>query len=221
MTDSHADLDRTADEAAHFWEDVYARRGDRVWSGRPNPILAETARTMPPGTALDLGCGEGGDSVWLAAQGWQVTAVDISTTALSRATAHAAAAGSAVARRLTVERHDLARTFPAGAFDLVNAQYMQTPFALPRARVFRQAAHALVPGGLLLIVDHGSVRPWAWDPDPNTHFPTPEEIFEALDLDCAVWRPERLDTPRREATGPDGQTATVTDTVIAVRRLAA
>ncbi|MFI6576756.1 methyltransferase domain-containing protein [Nocardiopsis sp. NPDC050513] len=220
MTDDSPDADRNPDEAARFWERLHTQREERHWSGRPNPVLVETAHAIAPGTALDLGSGGGGDAVWLAARGWRVTAADISATALSRAASHASAAGAAVARRLTVERHDLARTFPAGSFDLVNAHYLQTPFALPRARVLRRAARALTPGGLLLVVDHGSERPWSWSSGQDTRFPAPEEVFDALALDPAAWRPERLDTPRREATGPDGETATVTDTVVAVRRLA-
>ncbi|MFE2025657.1 hypothetical protein ACFW9V_11005 [Streptomyces hygroscopicus] len=78
----------------------------------------------------------------------------------------------------------------------------------------------LTPGGVLLIVDHGSVRPWAWNTDPGTRFPSPEDIYDELALDTARWTPQRLATPQRVATGPGGQTATVTDTVVAVRRLA-
>jgi SAM-dependent methyltransferase len=203
-------------EAEHFWENHYS---GRVWKGDPNPLLVETAEALTPGSALDLGCGEGADAVWLAARGWRVTAVDIADAALRRTTEHAAAAGAA--DRLTTRRHDLAVTFPEGTFDLISAQYLQTPFDLPRTRVFDKAAHALAPGGLLLIVDHGSVRPWAWNTDPDQHFPAPADIFGELGLDPARWQPERLDRPRRQATGPDGQTATVTDTVIAIRRLPA
>ncbi|MYV96893.1 class I SAM-dependent methyltransferase [Streptomyces sp. SID3343] len=205
-----------ADEAARFWEDLYSGR-DKLWRGAPNPLLAETADRLTPGRALDLGCGEGGDAVWLAVWGWQVTAVDIAPTALERTARHAAEAG--VADRVTTERHDLAATFPAGTFDLVSAQYFETPFALPRADVLRRAAHALTPGGILLVVDHGSVRPWAWNSDPDTRFPSPEDIHDELALDPAGWTAERLARPVREATGPDGQTAAVTDTVVAVRRL--
>ena len=78
--------------AADFWEQRYAQR-PRVWSGSVNTTLAAVARGLVVGTALDLGCGEGGDAIWLARGGWQVTAVDISTTALERARTAAAAAG--------------------------------------------------------------------------------------------------------------------------------
>jgi hypothetical protein len=76
----------------------------------------------------------------------------------------------------------------------------------------------VAPGGLLLIVDHASVSPWSWA-DPHTRFPTPEETLAALDLGPGRWRTERLGAPERQATGSNGQAATVTDNVIAVRRL--
>jgi 2-polyprenyl-3-methyl-5-hydroxy-6-metoxy-1,4-benzoquinol methylase len=57
-------------EAEWFWEDHYHRR-ERVWSGRPNPALVDVVGSLRPGTALDLGCGEGGDAIWLARQGWR------------------------------------------------------------------------------------------------------------------------------------------------------
>jgi SAM-dependent methyltransferase len=204
-------------DAAQFWENLY-RGKDAVWKGTPNPLLAETAAQLtPPGHALDLGCGEGGDTIWLATHGWQVTAVDIAPSALQRVAQHAAHEG--VADRVTPQLHDLAGTFPAGTFDFISAQYLQTPYDFPRADVLRQAARALAVGGLLLIVDHGSVRPWAWNTDPDTHFPSAEEIYDDLALDPARWIPQRLAAPQREATGPNGQTASVTDTVVAVRRI--
>jgi SAM-dependent methyltransferase len=204
-------------EAERFWEGHYRGHG-RVWSGRANPVLVDVVEQLRPGTALDLGCGEGGDAVWLARQGWRVTAVDVSVTALDRASAHAYKAG--VADRIDFQRHDLARTFPVGAFDLVSAQYLHSPVEFPRDRVLRAAASAVEPGGLLLIVGHGSVRPWSWNHDPHTCFPTPEEVLASLDLRPGTWRTELLGSPERQAIGPNGQPATVTDNVVAVRRLA-
>src|SRR5205814_628062 len=113
------------EEAA--WEERY-RTQPKIWSGRPNPQLVAEATGLTPGRALDVGCGEGADAVWLAQRGWTVTAVDISTTALERAAAHAADAGSQVAERITWTHADLRDHRPTeGAFDLVSAQFMHLP----------------------------------------------------------------------------------------------
>ena len=205
-------------EAERFWEDHYRRR-EQVWSGNANAVLVDVVGGLPPGAALDLGCGEGGDAIWLARQGWRVTAIDISATALQRVAARASAAG--VADRVECERHDLARTFPAGRFDLVSAQYLHTPVDFPRARVLQAAARAVAVGGLLLIVEHASIAPWSWNQDPQTRFPTPEQILASLDLTLAQWHIERLAAPARQATGPGGRVATVTDNIVAIRRLIA
>ncbi len=202
-------------QAEQFWERHY-RGHERLWSGRANPVLVDVAGSLPAGAALDLGCGEGGDAIWLARLGWRVTAVDVSVTALDRASTHAVTAG--VEARIDFQQHDLAHTLPAGAFDLISAQYLQSPVEFPRDRVLQAAAQAVAPGGLLLIVTHASVAPWSWA-DPNTRFSTPEEALAALELDPKPWRTERLGAPERQATGPNGESATVTDNVIALRRL--
>ena len=196
-------------EAEQFWEDRYHQRG-RVWSGRPNPVLVDVVGSLRPGRALDLGCGEGGDAIWLAQQGWRVTAVDVSATALDRAAEDAATAG--VADRIDFQRHDLALTFPSGAFELVSAQYLHSPIEFPRVHVLQQAASAVTPGGLLLIVDHASTSPGSWA--------YPEETLALLELSHDEWHTERLEAREREAARPNGQRVTVTDNVIALRRLA-
>ena len=199
-----------------FWERHYRTR--HTWGGEGvNPLLAEIAAPLRPGTALDLGCGAGGDAVWLARQGWHVTAVDISATAVQRLRDRAGDLG--FADRVVAERHDLAASFPDGRFDLVSAQYFQTPFALDRGRILRTAAEALRPGGLLLIVDHGSTAPWSWNQDPDVQFPTPAEMAADLALDMAHWPVRRADMPSRSATGPGGRTATVVDNVLLLQRV--
>ncbi|KUF16105.1 class I SAM-dependent methyltransferase [Streptomyces silvensis] len=205
------------EDATRFWERHYSTR--RTWGTRVNPLLAETAAALRPGTALDLGCGAGGDTIWLAQQGWNVTAVDISGTAVTQVQARADELG--VADRVTTERHDLSESFPDGRYDLVSAQYFHTPFPMARTQVLRAAARALLPGGLLLIVDHGSTAPWSWNQDPDIHYPTPAETAAELDLGPSLWSVLRADMPRRQATGPAGETATVVDNVLLVQRTTA
>ncbi|GAA1578988.1 class I SAM-dependent methyltransferase [Actinomadura kijaniata] len=204
-------------DAVTFWDGVHAARTAAV-DPRPNPLLTETATGLPPGDALDLGCGDGGDALWLARQGWHVTAVDVSAVAVERLAALARSHG--LGGRVTAERHDLHESFPQGGFDLVCAHYLHTPLDLDRATVLRSAACALRPGGRLLVVDHGSTAPWSWNQDPDVTYPSPREVAAGIGLDAAAWTVERADAPRRTATGPGGRTAEVTDHVLLIRRTA-
>lgn len=92
-------------------EEIYQEH-ERKWSGRPNATLVGGVAGLPPGRALDLGCGEGADAIWLARQGWTVTGADISATALDRAAADARAAGAA--GRIEWRLGDLVAAVPAG-----------------------------------------------------------------------------------------------------------
>ncbi|MFF9912386.1 SAM-dependent methyltransferase [Streptomyces sp. NPDC013457] len=200
-----------------FWDGVHAARAE-AGERRPNARLTETVTGLPPGDALDLGCGAGGDALWLARAGWRVTAVDVSGVAVEQLAAVARSHG--LDDRVTPVRADLRRTFPPGAFDLVCAHYLHTPFDLDRSAVLRSAALALRPGGRLLVVDHGSVAPWSWDQGSGVRPPTPREVAVSIGLAPQTWTVERADAPRRIATGPDGRTAEVTDHVLLVRRAA-
>ncbi|MGY5309546.1 class I SAM-dependent methyltransferase [Nocardia gipuzkoensis] len=205
----------TTTDAVTFWDGVYADRPAPA-DPRSNVVLTETVPDMPPGDVLDLGCGDGGDALWLAQRGWRVTAVDISAVAIRRLAGLARAHG--LDDRIIGERHDLRESFPEGRFDLVSAHYLHTPFDLDRASVLRLAAYALRPGGRLLVVDHGSTAPWSWNQDPDIRYPSPREVAAGIDLDPAMWIIERADAPRRIATGPDGRIAEVTDHILLIRR---
>jgi SAM-dependent methyltransferase len=134
---------------AQFWDELYRSR-DQVFSGAPNGVLVTEVTDLPPGQALDVGCGEGADALWLVRRGWQVTAVDISRTALQRA----AAAATDITGRVVWTRADLTITPPpAGAFDLVSVQYFPLPHQ-PDHTALRGLLDAVAPGGTLLIASH-------------------------------------------------------------------
>lgn len=212
-THDHPQIDPAADPA-EFWEARYRDR--QQWSGRANPVLVDVVTDLEPGTALDLGCGEGGDAIWLAGHGWRVTAVDIARAALTRGAQHAADAG--VGDRITWERHDLSRSFPAGTFDLVSAQFLQSPVELDRLTILRLGRDAVALGGRLLVVGHA--EPPSWAPPAmrdQAQFLQADEVLADLDLP-AGWTVERADQARRDATGPDGQHGSLVDSVVLVRR---
>lgn len=193
----------TDQSAEQFWEGFYQDR-DAVWSGRANPLLVREVTALSPGSALDLGCGEGGDAIWLAKQGWRVTALDISATALGRAAAHAETAG--VGDRIEWVRHNLAESAHDGSYDLVSAQFLQSPVAGPGEweAILRGAMAAVAPGGVLLIVAHAGWPSWVDTPPHEYRFPTVPEILGALDLPRAGWTVALTELVERELDGPDG-----------------
>ncbi|MEW2415161.1 class I SAM-dependent methyltransferase [Streptomyces sp. NPDC046866] len=200
-----------------FWDSRYSE-SDRIWSGRPNAALVREVEGLAPGRALDLGCGEGADAVWLARRGWRVTGTDISGVALERAAAHAAEAG--VADRIELCRHDLAESFPAGEFDLVSACFLHNYGDFPRARVLRTAAAAVAPGGILLVVGHGGWATWQQqEVRPAIDFPTPDEVLAQLELPEGAWEVLRAEEYVHEHTSPDGHAGTRADNTVKVRRL--
>jgi SAM-dependent methyltransferase len=202
--------------AAEFWEARY-RDTDRVWSGRPNDLLVREASDLPPGTALDLGCGEGADAVWLASRGWRVTGVDISGTALERAAGHAAEAG--VGDRVVWERHELGRSFPEGSFDLVSAQFLQSPVELDQRAVLRDAARAVADGGTLLLVLHAGWPSWQTEPPFDAVFPTLDGVLAELALPDGEWAIETKETVRRPSVSPEGVEGFREDHVWRLRRV--
>ena len=200
-----------------FWDERY-RSSSAIWSGNPNAQLVAEAASLQPGNALDAGCGEGADAVWLAGQGWRVTAVDISTVALERGAAHASEVGRDVAERITWHQADLLSWEPRPqTYDLVSAQFMQLP-AIQRDSLVGRLAAGVAKGGTLLVVGHSpddlhtrAARP-----------PMPERFFTALEigsvLDPTLWRVMVSDARPREVLDRDGQRVTVHDEVLTARR---
>jgi SAM-dependent methyltransferase len=200
-----------------FWDERYAST-HALWSGRPNQRLVENVADRAPGTALDVGSGEGADAIWLAARGWLVTAVDVSPVALQRATLHAEGTGAEVAARISWQRADLLSWDPAPArFDLVSEQFLHLPSAVREVQ-HRRLAAAVRPGGMLLIVGHhpSDLQTTMARPNLPDLFFTAEQ--EAAALDSNGWIVV-ASAPQREALGPDGQTVTISDAVLrAVRK---
>lgn len=139
----------TAGQAA-VWDDRYREHDDAIWSGRPNGRLVVEVGALVPGRALDVGCGEGADAIWLAGQGWDVTAVDVSPVAVARARAAGERAGVVVD---WVCDDVLATPFPPESFDLVSMQYSALPKAAGDA-AFRDLLDSVRPDGVLLAVYH-------------------------------------------------------------------
>ena len=139
----------TAAQAAE-WDARYSERDGAMWSGRPNGRLVAEVAELTPGDALDVGCGEGADAIWLTQRGWTVTAIDISDVAIERARAAGARAGVTVE---WVSGNVLETPFPPRSFDLVSMQYPALPKAGGNAAV-RRLLDTIRPGGVLLAVYH-------------------------------------------------------------------
>lgn len=169
-----------------YWEQLWSKtvreHADKLAHRPPNAhLLAETSGLVP-GRALDAGCGHGADTLWLAAHGWAVTAVDFSASALAQGRSMAEAAGPDIAARIDWLEGDLA-TFHVepGRYDLVLCLYVHVAGSVEA--LVRRMASGVAPGGTLLLVGHRPI-------DPRTGAPTPaanqvqvsvEEAVAALD----------------------------------------
>ena len=159
---------------AAAWDERY-RSAELVWGTTPNRWVEQELADLRPGRALDLACGEGRNALWLAGRGWQVTGVDFSAVALDKA------------RRL--ERRepppcpvswvcaDAAGFQPEEPVDLALLCYLQVPAAQRRAAL-RNAALALEPDGVLLVVGHHSANPVRGTGGPQD----PAVLYAAGDL---------------------------------------
>ncbi len=164
------------------WAQALRESPEMVARRPPNARLLEEIGDMRPGLALDAGCGHGSEAIWLAASGWQVTAVDFSTTALDFGRSTANAAGADVAERIEWVEGDLGTWAPpAGRYDLVSCLYVHAAGSV--VEMVRRLGTGAARGGTLLLVGHRPI-------DPASGAPTPaagqvqvsvEEAVEALD----------------------------------------
>ncbi|MGE3619773.1 MAG: FAD-dependent oxidoreductase [Acidimicrobiia bacterium] len=207
---------RSANEAD--WDHRYG--GDRMWSGNPNGSLVHEVGGLAPGRALDVGAGEGGDALWLAEQGWRVTASDISRRALDRLATEAGRRGRSVeCQHADANALD---PFEARAYDLVTAHYASIP-RTPDDRAVGNVLDAVAPGGTLLVVSHDpepmrapldpAVQSRAFDPDAYVRV----DDFAAALAGSPDWDVEVHET-RPRPPGSASAAAHVDDVVLRARR---
>jgi SAM-dependent methyltransferase len=183
---------------------------EREHLARPNRFLVEVVGDAYPGTAIDLAAGRGRNALWLAEQGWSVTAVDWSDAGLAIAREQAVGRGLAI----QLEHADLAEWEPSLQYGLVLIAYLQVGKAL-REAVWRKAVRAVAPGGRLVVIGHDPEnleRGHGGPQDPAAHY-TAEEVVAVVAEDLEIERAERV---LRPIDGDEG--ATAVDNVVVARR---
>jgi SAM-dependent methyltransferase len=187
--------------------DPSRERWNRRWSGEervhastaPSRFLVAEVAGLRPGAALDLGCGAGRNAVWLAEQGWRVTAVDFSDVALGMARALADERRVAVE---WIEADALGWTPPPRAYDLVCVLYLQLP--APERRVaLARAAEAVRPGGTLLVLGHdleNLTAGWGGPTQADVLF-TPDDVVAEIG-DLRVEKAQRVTRGVQDEAAP-------------------
>lgn len=193
-------------DPAGSWNARYLRSRS-LFGGEPNQFVTAELAGLSPCKVLDLGCGQGRNSLWLASQGHEVTGLDVSDVAIGQARERAAEAGLDIVFRVA----DLVGSWePTPEYDVVLLSYLQLP-AERRRIVHAKAVAALKPGGSLLLVahhrdnlEHGIGGP-----------PMPEALFAEADLaeDFATVTIERNEKVLRDVDR-DGIVKTAHDVVL-------
>ena len=198
------------------WDARYATT-ELVWGADPNRWVVETFAGRPPGTALDLGTGEGRNALWLAGRGWDVTAVDFSATAIGKARAlQAEHAPQSFVRTTWLQADVLTHVPSARTFAAVLAIFLHFPDTDRRALI-RNAANALSVGGVLLVVGHDRTNPTQGVGGPSD----PAVLFDAADVIGDLGGLDGLEIRRAErvgrAVGGEGRVAM--DALVEVARI--
>ncbi|NYF98322.1 class I SAM-dependent methyltransferase [Janibacter cremeus] len=226
----------THDFDKEYWDQRWQDPGHRESSMRtnpPNPHLVAETGSLTPGSALEAGCGAGAEAIWLAEQGWQVTAVDVAAEALAKASRRAAEHDVDGIRWVEA---DLSTWTPEGTFDLVTTHYAHP--SIPQLDFYQRLAEWVAPGGTLLLVghlhrtghdgdghDHAHEHGHGHGGDHHAHDNHPPAAASvraddaATRLDPQEWDVVTAAESRRTVTGPGGKDTTLHDVVVrAVRR---
>jgi SAM-dependent methyltransferase len=202
------------DDVRDRWNERYATR-PRIWSGVPNPVLVDEAEALAPGRALDVGCGEGGDALWLAERGWHALGVDVSDVAVDRAREEALSRRN-LSGAAEFQQADLRNWVPnEGTFDLVLAFFMHPP-PDERDLIFPRLAAAVAPGGTLMLVGHAVSDATSGVGRPAAHL-----LIDETDLVSYAAHFANVETSSRarEVYGPNETSPlTVHDVVLIARR---
>lgn len=188
---------------AEEWDERYAA-SDLVWSAEPNQFVVSLTEDLPPGSAVDLGAGEGRNALWLAERGWQVTAVDFSTAAVDRGRARQGG------DRVDWQVADVTAYEPADRFDLVLLCYLHLPRQVMR-RVLDHAASWVAPAGHLVVVGH-AVR------NLTDGVGGPQERDRLQDEDMLAEAAQALVVERLEEVERHTPNGTAIDVVLRARR---
>ena len=203
-----------AEASVEKWDERYAGR-EYVWDVQPNVFVERHVSDLEPGTAIDLAAGEGRNSVWLAQQGWSVTAVDFSEAGLQKAAKLAGDSG--VADRVVTVTGDATAWTPAEPVELVVIAYLQLPPEQVRT-VLEHAATWLRPGGRVFVVAHDRSNiehGYGGPPMPDRCYDLDETVAALAPLEI-----ERAEVAERHVETEDG-TKTALDTLVIARRPAA
>ena len=212
---THAIPDGPVDPAEHraHWEERYS--GESPWSGKPNPPMVDEVTGLPGAdrTALDLGCGAGADTVWLAEQGWQTTGADIAEAALQHAAQAVDAAG--VTDRVELVRTDLDSWEPERTWDLVVANFLHSQLVPDRNPLLERALRWVAPGGSLLLLSH--LRHPSWREAPQ-HFAMPS-LQDVVDFATRPgWIVVTAKETETDLPSPEGEPGIRVDTLVRVVR---
>lgn len=173
---------------AHDWDEKYAA-SELIWGVPPNPVIVEQVTALPHGRALDLGCGEGRHSLWLATRGWEVVGVDFSEVALDKARRIASQAPSRSRDRLRYVRADVTADSLDGEYDLILAVFLHFPPPQRKALLAR-AINSLKPEGILIFLGHDAINPdqGVGGPQDKEILYTPTDLVNEIDgrLEIAV-----------------------------------
>ncbi len=191
------------------WDERYST-SELIWTGRANQFVETHLTELRPGTAIDLGAGEGRNAVWLASRGWTVTAVDFSQVGLDKAQRLAEDHGV----EITTVCADATSWVPDAPVDLVVLSYLQLPADQQRV-VLEHAATWLNAGGTLLVIAHDRSNV-----EHGYGGPPSEDVCYAVDDTVAALAGLEVTTAEvaeRHVDTPDG-TRTALDTLVIAQR---